>query len=743
MKRNVLLALVLFLVSFWLIGCVDTSFDLSTVDIEAVDQIDVPAGTYRVPYTIEDLSNLVKNYGATVTVEAVNRANEVVEVSGDTFVVVENEVYTVTIRLTVGEESKVKTITITAVVVQTSSVTVTFDLQGGEGSIPNQTVAIGALASAPGVEPTKAGFRFLGWYDAPTGGGLFVFDSTQVYQNITIYARYEEIITNERKVTYDLNGAIQTQEWSELVVHGELAVGPTLTPVRQGHLFLGWAYDPDGIMLFDFGSTPIESNLTLYAVWHVDFIVVSDGAAFEEASARPAFDLVDGTVMQKYEMVANLDIRRLELDHSINETRVEFGVLYGFDNTALEYYSKRATKLLGDNEEANLDGVRTLFYRLTTESLMPEASYFYRFFVRFEQTIVYGEVLELQTLIVVKNGTAVGLDGILGGGVYKIDNGTDVWRPQKYVFASSGYELDIDGATYSNFAILYREGIRSIVSIDLSTGKRYLHVFKLDFQTPHVQITLKEIQTEGGDAVPTFAIIYPNFEHIHYPTPQVGILYSKTFSFLKLGVGDGSVRSATINAEHTTFTANVGIHSSSDVLYVRGYATINGKTSYSNNVYRLTKDVEGMYQIDKTIQIDLETMSPQYGYSWSFGPTGVVRVYRYVSGEWVYTSHQNEVNIQAVGEYFVQMEGVDHVTNVVITEDFPRPTGIEHNQVYVGSVLATIDAYNADWYVSYNGGDYVYLPSSIRFEQVGTYEVYVRGPMGYELITFEITNPAQ
>lgn len=738
MKHRAWFLVILLALSLSLFACVDTSVKLDEIDIKAVDQIDVPAGTYRVPYTIEDFSSLAKTYGATVSLEIVDSSDEAIPATGDTFVVEEGEVYTVTIVLTVNGETKEKTITVTAVSVQTSSVLVTFDLQGGSGSFPAQSVAIGSHAVRPLADPVREGYVFLGWY-LPEQSAAYDFEAMTVYAETVLVARWEMIVTGQHKITYDLNGATQTSEWNEFVAHDGFANGPATNPVREGHLFQGWASDQDGLTMFDFETTPITADLTLYAVWHVDFVVVEDDAAFVGANANDAFELLDGNVLQRYELFANVSLTLLENNRSIDEDRVEYGVMLGSEASLLTYYNRNHVKIVGDLEPEQLDDAWILTFRLITTNLVEEATYYYRFYIRYEQTIVYSDAREFQTLSVVANGTAVGLSGVLSGGVYKIDNGTDVWRPAVYVSVLNGYEARLEGTVQASFFTMYREGVRSIVTTDLQTGKRYLHVFKLDFQTPHAVLAITTVQTVGGDAVPTFSIVLPNEEHINYPRPVVGVLYSRTVPFLKMGLEGVSTRSASLNVQENEFTVNEPLESSSDTLYVRGYATMNGKTSYSRYVYLLTKNTEGMYHVSKQIDMDYQRIAPSASYSWSFGSTATVRVYQYKDGAWTYQSYQNSVEITGLGQYFVQMEDVDRIVDVVIDEDYPLPTGIANGETYFGSVFAEIDAYNADWYYSYNGGAYEYLPSSVRFEQAGYYQVFVRTGYGYVEIGFSIT----
>jgi hypothetical protein len=92
------------------------TLDLNNIDIEAIDAIDVPVGTYTVPYTIGNLNEYAAQYGVTVSVSVVDANQNDVSITENSFAVEEGAVYTVTITIKRGEEIvKSKTVTITAV----------------------------------------------------------------------------------------------------------------------------------------------------------------------------------------------------------------------------------------------------------------------------------------------------------------------------------------------------------------------------------------------------------------------------------------------------------------------------------------------------------------------------------------------------------------------------------------------------------------------------------------------------
>ena len=74
-----------------------------------------------------------------------------------------------------------------------STYTVTFDLnyEGATGTPKSQTINKGETASEP-EDPTRDGFNFEGWYTTAEGGEKFVFETTPIIADITLYAHWSE-----------------------------------------------------------------------------------------------------------------------------------------------------------------------------------------------------------------------------------------------------------------------------------------------------------------------------------------------------------------------------------------------------------------------------------------------------------------------------------------------------------------------------------------------------------------------
>ncbi len=150
--------------------------------------------------------------------------------------------------------------------------TVTFNLGGGSGSIPNQIVAAGGRATRP-TDPVKSGFQFAGW---TLNGAQYDFSSS-VNRNIELVASWTASGSSESNtVTLTFNGSggyfLDDTRWTtfkETIVKGQKSVNSGLLPKRAGYNLSSninqrWRYADGRYFTFD---TPIYENTVVYAVW--------------------------------------------------------------------------------------------------------------------------------------------------------------------------------------------------------------------------------------------------------------------------------------------------------------------------------------------------------------------------------------------------------------------------------------------------------------------------------------------
>lgn len=155
---------------------------------------------------------------------------------------------------------------------------VTFNMNGHGKQVDPQAVVEGYTAEKP-ADPTNASYAFKGWYTQKSGGQQFDFN-TPITEDITLYARWElnsgwtgdpgwdDDYIPTYTVTFDANGSdVENLPEVQRVKAGECAVEPD-EPTKLIHDFGGWYTDSSCTNPFDF-STPITSNITLYAKWNI------------------------------------------------------------------------------------------------------------------------------------------------------------------------------------------------------------------------------------------------------------------------------------------------------------------------------------------------------------------------------------------------------------------------------------------------------------------------------------------
>lgn len=264
MKKITSIVWILVSLFFVLTGCnPEQTFDMDQVVITAPDQINVPAGQYTLQYTIENLSDLVKNHGASVTVEVKDKSNQLVTLTGNQIVVEANQVYTVKVTVTIEGETVFKTFTITAVTSNVTTHTVTYDVQGGTPQIEPQIVAHGTTVLIPVHEPMKTGYQFVGWF-LDTNRQTPVTQDTLVTADMTIYAGYIAL-DSLATVTFVTNGA--NESFPAIQVNKGDFLPAIQTPTKTGYRFDGWYLEASLDTPVQIELTQIYQDTTLYAKW--------------------------------------------------------------------------------------------------------------------------------------------------------------------------------------------------------------------------------------------------------------------------------------------------------------------------------------------------------------------------------------------------------------------------------------------------------------------------------------------
>ncbi|WP_270997339.1 InlB B-repeat-containing protein, partial [Listeria seeligeri] len=108
---------------------------------------------------------------------------------------------------------------------------VVFNVDGIE---TREEVGIGTQLTEPAA-PTKEGYTFTGWYDAPTGGNPWDFTTGKMPANdLTLYAQFTK---NRYQVTFTIDGETTLQ-----LMDYEAQLTEPAAPTKEGYTFTGW-YD--------------------------------------------------------------------------------------------------------------------------------------------------------------------------------------------------------------------------------------------------------------------------------------------------------------------------------------------------------------------------------------------------------------------------------------------------------------------------------------------------------------------
>ena len=136
--------------------------------------------------------------------------------------------------------------------------TVTYDEAGGS-TVANTDYLQGETVTLPAA-PTRAGYSFLGWFAAATGGSPLTSPHTPSGCNVELIARWALIYN----VTYEERGGTTVTD-ATFISGGTVTLPPA--PTRAGFTFQGWFTAPDGGSQYGSTATPPDGDVTIYAQW--------------------------------------------------------------------------------------------------------------------------------------------------------------------------------------------------------------------------------------------------------------------------------------------------------------------------------------------------------------------------------------------------------------------------------------------------------------------------------------------
>jgi len=151
--------------------------------------------------------------------------------------------------------------------------TVTFNANGGTGTMSPQTFTASVGKNLSTNNFTRTGYNFAGWNTSSEGTGTYYSDrqSITVNSNMTLYAMWNEetIVPDTYTVTFHPNGGTGTMSPQTFTA----SVGKNLSTnnfTRTGYNFAGWNTSSGGTGTYysDRQSITVNSNMTLFAMWN-------------------------------------------------------------------------------------------------------------------------------------------------------------------------------------------------------------------------------------------------------------------------------------------------------------------------------------------------------------------------------------------------------------------------------------------------------------------------------------------
>lgn len=188
--------------------------------------------------------------------------------------------------------------TISVVVNEYRDGTLTFNGNGGSNApamMEDETYTSSFFYWIPEEEPTRSGYKFLGWAESRTATAPeYTYDATDGTDDsysttssaATLYAVWEQSVqTFTATLGYDANGGSGAPTQQADSIQATAASGsktfviPSTAPIRDGFEFLGWSASQNATTATlspgDSVSVSYGSSMTLYAVWQQATVTIT------------------------------------------------------------------------------------------------------------------------------------------------------------------------------------------------------------------------------------------------------------------------------------------------------------------------------------------------------------------------------------------------------------------------------------------------------------------------------------
>ena len=199
-------------------------------------------------------------------------------------------------------------------------------------------------------DPQVEGYVFKGWYfDEGIWQQPFTVNSLldqPLTENLRVYARLITVEEQNRVFSVSFNSMGGTEVQSQQIVRGNLVVEPGVS--RLGFIFGGWYLEPDCITKWDFATSRVEGDVTLYAKW------------IDDVSVPKIVGIVGGKV-------DDTDVY-LDVEPGVTQVDLSAIVQVSESNSWQLYADKEGQTLIPTKLATNINDGENLFYAVVSNS---------------------------------------------------------------------------------------------------------------------------------------------------------------------------------------------------------------------------------------------------------------------------------------------------------------------------------------------------------------------------------------
>jgi len=160
--------------------------------------------------------------------------------------------------------------------------TLTFDANGGTGTMNEQVFTYDTLQKITKNTFTKDKYTFAGWNTESDGSGTSYTDEEEIKltDNLTLYAQWEK---ETYTLTFDANGGTGTMN-KQVFTYDTLQKITKNAFKKEGYTFTGWNTEKDGSgeMYTDEQQIKLTDNLTVYAQWKESYSYIINKYSYDD-----------------------------------------------------------------------------------------------------------------------------------------------------------------------------------------------------------------------------------------------------------------------------------------------------------------------------------------------------------------------------------------------------------------------------------------------------------------------------